>query len=123
MSNLLQSPIIHWAGLAVRIFHVYLRNLGIMAHHIQRAVSQQRLQRENIPSRTQVGDRKGVAEFMRVGMRESCAFAQTPNEDAQAVTSERSGASTDEEGLSGRFHPLGWPNNARGLCGTPCQDK
>ena len=98
MRSLLESPIIHWAGFAVRIFYVHLRNLRVMAYHIQRAVSQQRLQRENIPSRTKVGDRKGVAEFMRVDMRESCAFAQTPNEDAQAVTSERSGASADEEG-------------------------
>ena len=70
MSSLLQSPIIHWAGLAVRVLHVYLRNLGIMAHHIQRAVSQQRLQRENIPARTQVGDREGMAKFVRVDMRD-----------------------------------------------------
>ena len=96
MSSLLQSPIIHWAGLAVRVLHVYLRNLGIMAHHIQRAVSQQRLQRENIPARTQVGDRKGVAKFVRVDMRESlrvrpnggrgCAGCHELNGRAPALT-------------------------------------
>jgi hypothetical protein len=98
MRSGLESPIIHWAGFAVRIFYIYLRNLGIMAHHIQRAVAQQRLQRENISTRTQVGDGEGVAEFMRMGMSESCTLSQTPNEDAQAVTSERSGAGADEEG-------------------------
>jgi len=58
MNNGLQSPIIHWAGFAVRVLYVYLCNLGVVTHHIQRAMSQQGLQGEDISTRTQIGDRK-----------------------------------------------------------------
>ena len=101
MNDRLQSPIVHWAGLAMRVFHVYLRNLGIVAHHIQRAMSQQRLKREDISARTQIGDGEGVAKFMWMNMREICPFTQTPDQDAQAVAVEWAITGADEEGSLG----------------------
>ena len=69
MSNLLQSPIIYWAGLAVRVLHVYLSNLGIVAHHIQRAMPEQRLDdidryRVAVDSAQQTGG-KSMAQHVR----------------------------------------------------------
>jgi hypothetical protein len=37
-----QPPVIGRAGFAVGLFHVYLGDLGIMTHHVQDAVTQQR---------------------------------------------------------------------------------
>lgn len=101
MNNRLQSPIIHWAGLAMRVLHVYLSNLGIVAHHIQRAMSQQRLEREDIPARTQIGDGEGMAKFMWMNMSDLGSFPQTPDQDAQAVAVKRTVTSADEEGSLG----------------------
>lgn len=97
MNSRLQSPIIHWAGLAMRVFHVYLSNLGIVAHHIQRTMSQQRLEREDISARTQIGDGEGMAKFMRMYMSDLGSFPQTPDQDAQAVAVKRTVTSADEE--------------------------
>ena len=97
MNSWLQSPIIHWAGLAMRVLHVYLRNLGIVAHHIQRAMSQQRLEGEYVSTRTQVRNREGVAKFMWMNMREICPFTQTPDQDAQAVAVKWAVTGADEE--------------------------
>ena len=101
MNSQLQSPIIHWAGLAMRVLHVYLRNLGIVAHHIQRAMSQQRLKREDIPTRTQIGDGEGMAKFMWMNMSELSPLPQTPDQDAQAVAVKWAVTSADEEGCLG----------------------
>jgi len=101
MNDRLQSPIVHWAGLAMRVFHVYLRNLGIVAHHIQRAMSQQRLKREDISARTQIGDGEGVAKFMWMNMSELSPFTQTSDQDAQAVAVKWAVTSADEEGSLG----------------------
>lgn len=101
MNEVLQSPIIHWTGLAMRVLHVYLRNLGIMAHHIQRAMSQQRLEREDIPARTQISDGECMAKFMRMNMRNLGPFAQAPDQDAQAVAVKWAVTSADEEGSLG----------------------
>lgn len=97
MNSRLQSPIIHWTGLAMRVLHVYLSNLGIVAHHIQRAMSQQRLKREDIPARTQISDGEGVAKFMWMNMRKLRPLAQTPDQDAQAVAVEWPVAGADEK--------------------------
>lgn len=101
MNSLLQSPIVHWAGLAMRVLHVYLSNLGIVAHHIQRTMSQQRLKREDISARTQIGDGEGMAKFMRMYMSDLGSFPQTPDQDAQAVAVKRTVTGTDEEGSLG----------------------
>ena len=65
-SSWLQMHIIGWAGFAMRLLHIYLRNLGVVAHHIQRTMPQEHLQGEHIPARTQIGDGKSMPEFMRV---------------------------------------------------------
>lgn len=101
MNSRLQSPIVHWAGLAMRVLHVYLSNLGIVAHHIQRAMSQQRLEREDISARTQISDGEGMAKFMWVNMSELGPFTQSPDQDAQAVAVKRTVTGADEEGSLG----------------------
>lgn len=97
MTFRLQPPIIHWAGLAVRIFHVYFGNLSVVTYHIQRAMSQQGLQGKDVAARTQVGDGKGVAKFVRVDVVDLCPFPQAPDQDAQAVAVERPVAGADEK--------------------------
>ncbi len=119
MNSRLQSPIVHWAGLAMRVLHVYLSNLGIVAHHIQRAMSQQRLEREDIPTRTQIGDGEGMAKFMGMNMSELRSFTQTPDQDAQAVAVKRTVTGADEEGSlgvisifsGGQVTPDGFPSH------------
>jgi hypothetical protein len=97
MNSRLQSPIVHWAGLAMRVLHVYLSNLGIVTHHIQRAMSQQRLEGEDISASTQIGDGKGVAKPVRMDVNNPTALAQTPHQDTQTVVVERSISLADEE--------------------------
>ena len=101
MNSRLQSPIIHWAGLAMRVLHVYLSNLGIVAHHIQRAMSQQRLEREDISARTQIGDGEGMTKFMWMNMSDLGPFTQSPDQDAQAVAVKWTVTGADEEGSLG----------------------
>lgn len=101
MNNRLQSPIVYWAGLAMRVLYVYIRNLGIVAHHIQRAMSQQRLEREDIPARTQISDGEGMAKFMWMDVRKLRPFPQTSDQDAQAVAVKWAVAGADEEGSLG----------------------
>lgn len=61
-----QSPIIGWAGAAVRLFYVYLGYARIVLHHVQRTVTEQRLKCEYISARAQVRDRECVPEPMGI---------------------------------------------------------
>lgn len=96
-SSWLQMHVIGWTGFAMRLFHIYIRNLGVVAHHIQRTMSQQRLQSEHIAPRTQVGDCKSVPEFMRVDFLDICSGTQPVDQHTQAVLVERPVSVANEE--------------------------
>src|SRR5450759_2466886 len=99
----LQSPIIRWAGLAMRLFHIHIRNLGIVAYHIQRTMAQQRLQGEHITPGTQIGDGKSMPEFMRVSFLHLSPGSQSVDQHAQTILVERPVGLADEEGWLGIF--------------------
>ncbi len=94
----LQPHVVGWAGFAVCLFHIHIRNLSIVAHHIQRTMSQQRLQGEHVTPGTQIGDRKGVSEFVRVRFLHLSPGSQPVDQDPQAVLVERPVGLADEEG-------------------------
>ncbi len=98
MKRFLQSPIIRWAGFAMRLFHVRFRDTGVMAHHVQRAVPEQRLQRENVAARTQIGNGERVSKLVGIGFLHPRSVPQTRNQDAQTVLGERPIRGADEEG-------------------------
>ena len=94
----LQTHVISWTGFAMRLLHIHFGNLGIMPNHVQRSMSQKRLQRENITAGTQVSDGECVSEFMRIGFFNFCSGSQPVDQDTQAVLVERPVRMADEEG-------------------------
>lgn len=107
-----------------KVCNIHFGNLGIMSHHIQRAVSQKRLQRENITSGTQICDGECVPEFMWVGLFCFCSGSQLVDQHAQTVLVERSISMANEGGgRRDRPHPLGWQDNARQLFSQLCPGK
>jgi len=50
------------------LLHIHLRDLGIMANHIQTAMPQQGLQRENIATRAHGCDRKSMSKLVRISI-------------------------------------------------------
>ena len=96
----LQTHVIGWAGLAVRLFHVHIRNLSIMAYHIQRTMSQQGLKGKHVTTRTQIGDGKSVPEFVRVGFLHFCSGTQPVDQDTQTILIEWSVGLADEQGCT-----------------------
>ena len=78
MNISIQSPIIRWARFLMRLFHIDLRNLGIMPYHVQARMSQESLQSEDISPRSQVGDRESMSEFMRIDFMDIGSFTYAP---------------------------------------------
>lgn len=97
MIALLKMHVIHWAGFAMRLLNFYLGNLGVMAHHIQRPVPELRLQSEHIPAGAQIGDRKGMMEFVWIGLLNSSPISQPVNQNPQAIDVEGPVGMTDEQ--------------------------
>jgi hypothetical protein len=52
----------------MRLLNVYLGDTGIVSYHLQAAVTQQRLQREYVPTGSQIGDCSGMAETVRMSV-------------------------------------------------------
>src|SRR6266545_1408652 len=52
----------------MRLLNIDLCDPSIMAHHFQAAVPQQRLQREHVPTGSQIGDCPGMAKTVGVGI-------------------------------------------------------
>ncbi len=94
----LQTHIIRWAGFAMRLLHIYFGNLSIVADHIQRTMSQQRLKCKNISSGAQVGNSESVPEFMRVSFLHFCPGSQPINQNTQTILVEGPVGSADKEG-------------------------
>ena len=94
----LQTHVISWTGFAMRLFHIYFGYLGIMAYHIQRSMTQKRLEGKNISSRAQIGDGEGMPEFMRISFLDFCPVSQPIDQDTQTVLVESSICMADEEG-------------------------
>ena len=94
----LQTHIIGWTGFTMRLFHIYFGNLGIMAYHIKRSMTQKRLEGKNIPSGAQIGDGEGMPEFMRISFLDFCPVSQPIDQDSQTVLVESSIRMADEEG-------------------------
>src|SRR3990172_12384257 len=97
----LQTHVVGWASLAVRLFNVHIRNLSIMEHHIKRTMSQQGLKGKHITTRTQIGDGKSVPEFVRAGLLNFCSGTQPVDQDTQTILVERSVGLADEQGGTG----------------------
>jgi len=94
----LQTHVISWAGFAMRLLHIHFGYLGIVAYHIKRSMSEQRLEGKNISSRTQVGDGEGMPEFMRICFLNFCPISQPIDQDTQTILVESSIRMADEEG-------------------------
>jgi len=76
-------PVISRAGLAMGFLDIQIGNSGIASHHIKRAMPEQSLQGENIPTRAKIGDRKGVPEAMRIGILYIRSLSNTLNQLSQ----------------------------------------
>ena len=79
----LQSPIVRWAGAAMRLGHIDFGDARIVLHHVQRAVTEQRLKCEHIPTRAEIGDRKGMPETMWIAALYIGLLAQCYGQVAQ----------------------------------------
>ena len=81
----LQTHVVGWTGFAMRVLHVYLGDLSVVAHHIQGTMPQQGLQGKDIPAGAQIGDRHGMPEFVGVGFFDSSSGTQPVDQDAQTI--------------------------------------
>ena len=61
--------------------NVDLGDLGVVPHHFERAVAQERLKREEIPAGPQVRDGEGVPESVRVTTRHLGLRAQPSDQN------------------------------------------
>jgi hypothetical protein len=50
------------------LFYIHLGNPGIVTNHVQTTMSQERLQGENVPTRTQVGNGKSMSEPVGISL-------------------------------------------------------
>jgi len=94
----LQMPIVRWTRAAMRLLNINLGNARIMLHHLQRAVSQKCLQRKEIATATQVGDRKSVPKPMGMAFGHTRFLAQVREHKAQRRLVHRSSGLGHKEG-------------------------
>ena len=80
-----KPPVISRARFAVGLFHIYFSHTYIMLNHIQRAVPQQGLEREQVPARAQIGDSKGMPEAVWVAGLDSSLRPQGVDHLPQGV--------------------------------------
>jgi len=73
----------------VRLLYVKLRHAGIVLHHIQRAVAEQRLQRKQIAARAQIGDRERVPEAMGMALLDASFLPEMGHQQAQRTLGHR----------------------------------
>ena len=73
-----------------------LGNLGIVTDHVQAAMPQYLLQGKDIAARAQIRNRKGVPEFVRVGVFHTGPFSDALDQEAQGVWFELAIASNRE---------------------------
>src|SRR3972149_2422841 len=79
----LQSPVVRWACAAVCLLYVYLGDAGIMSHHVQRRVTEQRLEREQVAATPQIGNRESVTESVWMALLDVGPCAQSHNHEPQ----------------------------------------
>ncbi len=94
----LQAHVICWACLSMGLLNIHLRDLGVMAHHVQRTVTEQGLQGKYVAARTQIGDGECVAKFMWINSFDLGPVSQPVDQHAQAVLVEGFVGMADEEG-------------------------
>ena len=94
---MLQSPVVHRASIAMSLFHINLGHSGIVPDHIQRAMPQQGLHREDIPTRPEISDRKGMPEAVGVALLHLCPFSQGDHQLAQTIGGQIAAMHTHEE--------------------------
>jgi hypothetical protein len=82
----LQSPIVGWASAAVRLLDIYLGNARLVLDHVQRAMAQQRLQREHVSAGTQIRDGERVTESVWMALAYLSLPAQFYDHVAKRVT-------------------------------------
>ncbi len=56
----LRMPVVYRARLAMRLLHAHLANGGIVFHHGEVTMAQERLEREDISARAQIGNGERV---------------------------------------------------------------
>ena len=69
----------------MRLLHIDLGDLGVMAHHVQATMTKHLLQGKDIAARAQIRDRKGVPEFVRVGVFHAGALSNAFDQEAQGI--------------------------------------
>lgn len=79
----LQSPVVRWACAAVCLLYVYLGDAGIMSHHVQRRVTEERLEREKVTATPQVSNRESVAESVWMALLDVGPRAQPYDHEPQ----------------------------------------
>ena len=57
------------------LLHIDLGDLGIVTDHVQAAMTKHLLQGKDIATRAQICNRKGVPEFVRVGLFHTGPFS------------------------------------------------
>ena len=93
-----QSPIVRRARAAMHLLHIYLCYACVVLHHFQRAVTQQRLKREQITATAQIRNRESMAKTMRMAVLHLRSFAEAGNHLPQRIPVQRPGELTDEHG-------------------------
>lgn len=68
-------PVVGWARPAVGLRDINFRNARVMPNHIQTAVTEQCLEREQIAAIPQIRDRESMAEEVRVALVDVCLFS------------------------------------------------
>jgi len=69
----------------MRLLYINFRQARIVLHHLQTAVSQERLQCEDIATASQVGDRKRMPKPMRIAVGDLRFVAERVDQLAQTI--------------------------------------
>ena len=79
----LQMPIVSGTRAPMRFGNIYFGDTGIMLNHLQRAMSEQCLESEEIAAASQISDGKGMTKQMRVAFFDADFSTQVGEQFAQ----------------------------------------
>lgn len=79
------------------ILHINLRYSRVVLDHLQRAVPEQCLKREEVTTRPQIRDRKRVAKTVRVNLEHTCRLSEVAQCALQQIACDRPIVSAQEK--------------------------
>ena len=99
-------PVVRGARATMHLFNIYFGDACIMLNHFERAVTQERLESEQVAAVAQVGDGERVSEFVRISFLDGSPFSDIMQKLTQMILFDRPVESVTEEWSLGIFAVL-----------------